>query len=407
MGAPSYLDLLRDNRDFRRLWTGEIVSFLGDWFTTIALYTVVQDLSGSGRAVAAVLIGKTLPVFLVMPIAGPLIDRFDRRKLMIATDIARALCCIGLVAGHRLESLPLLYVVLVVQMGFSGVFLPARTAVIPELTRPEQLPVAMALSGGTWSVMLALGAALGGLAADLLGIDGAFVLDAGTYLLSAWLLWGLPALPPTRSERGDAGFVAGLRYLSRRPYLAAILSVKATMALSSGALVVLPMYGNGLFPSTAGARYTGLLYAMRGLGALVGSMGVRRVVGDRPRTMRALLPLGFVVTALPLIATAWAPTVWWASVGYLVAAVGNGVLWVFSGILAQHASDAAYRGRMFSLEYGMMTLVTAGASWIVGVTVDTGLSPRDALVWSGAAMALPLLGWTFALLGLGWLDRDD
>ena len=123
--APTgYLGLLRENRSFRFLWFSEVVSFLGDWFNTIALYAAVAELSDSAQAITAVFVAKMLPMFAMTPFAGPLIDRFDRRKLMVATDVARALCALGLVAAYRVRSLWLLMALLVVMVCFSGIFTP-------------------------------------------------------------------------------------------------------------------------------------------------------------------------------------------------------------------------------------------------------------------------------------------
>jgi MFS family permease len=153
--TPGYVGLLVQNADFRRLWLGQVVSFFGDWFKMIALYTMVQEITDSTLAISGVMVGAMLPVFLVIPIAGPIVDRFDRRKVMLVTDVARSVLALGLLAAHWLESLTLLYGVLSAMVAFSGVFIPARTAIIPQVTSKEELPVAMALSGGTWSVMLA------------------------------------------------------------------------------------------------------------------------------------------------------------------------------------------------------------------------------------------------------------
>lgn len=161
-GSVGYLELLRDNPNFRRLWLAEVASFLGDWFNTIALFTAVERLSGSTQAVVGVFVAKMLPIVAMTPLAGPLIDRFDRRRLLVMTDVARAVCALGLIVAYRAESLTLLMVLLVVMMCFSGIFIPAKTAVLPQLAPPPQLGAANALSGGTWSVMLAVGAALGG-----------------------------------------------------------------------------------------------------------------------------------------------------------------------------------------------------------------------------------------------------
>lgn len=398
---PSYLGLLTRNRDYRHVWLGEVVSFLGDWFQMIALYTIVQELSDSTRAVAMVLIAKTLPIFLVMPIAGPLIDRFDRRKLMIFTDVARAVCVFGLILAHRLGSLPLLFSVLVVLVAFSGVFVPTRLAVIPEVTKRHELPVAMALSGGTWSVMLAFGAAIGGLFTAWLGVQWSLVLDAGTYLLSGAILARLPPLPaPARNpqaEQDGRGFLDALRYLRGRVYLPAVLLVKAGMALSNGAMVLLPLFGNGVFP-IGGPAHIGLLYSARGMGALLGSMGVRRVVGDTPEIMQRALVFGYLGTGTALFALSQAPSFGWAAVGYLVAGVGNGMVWVFSGTLAQHATEPHVRGRLFSLEFGVMTLISASVSWTTGVADDLlGLDPRTIMACSGMVLLVPAMCWTLVL----------
>jgi len=395
------MHLLRSNANFRRLWAGVVVSFFGDWFTTIALYTMAQELSDATRAVAAVLIAKTLPIFLVSPIAGPIIDRFDRRTIMLVTDVARSVLTLGLIVGYWAGSLPAVLAVLVVRVGFSGVFIPARTAVVPQVTTPAELPVAMALSGGTWSVMLAAGAAAGGLVTAWLGITGALVIDSLTFLLSAAFLWRLPALPPR--EAGDtapkATFLEGVQYVRRRPLLASLLLCKSGLALATATLVTLPLYGNGLYAATASAAWVGMLYASRGVGALVGSVAIRKVSGDRSRVLAALIVPAFLWAGAWLAASSFAPTVWWAALAYGVAAIGNGTVWVFSGIIAQRMVPQSYRGRLFSLEFGVMTLVSALSSWAAGAAMDDyGLTPQQVNLGTAALLLIPAVAWGAAQL---------
>jgi MFS family permease len=400
--APSYWALLRDNTEFRRLWLGVVVSFFGDWFTTIALYTAVQELTDSARAVAAVLIAKTLPIFLISPLAGPLVDRCDRRRLMIATDLGRAVLCLGLLGAWHLRSVELLLLTVFAQVTLAGVFIPARTAVIPQVTSDAEVPVAMALSGGTWSSMLALGAAGGGLVTALVGISGSFLVDGATFLLSAAFLWGLPPLPPrdgADAEAPAATFVEGLRLLSGRVYLPAVLALKSGLALAGGALVTIPLFGNGVFPATAGPAWVGLLFASRGMGALVGSLGVRQITGDTVPAMQRAIPPAFLVTGAFLLATSAAPSIGWAAAGLFLAAVGNGVIWVFSGTLGQRATERWNRGRLFSLEFAALTLVSASSSWVAGALVDGwGWSPREVIAAFGVAMVMPASAWTLVLL---------
>lgn len=391
----TYTQLLRSNHAFRRVWLGQVVSFFGDWFKTIALYTAVQELTDSAQALAAVLVFNLLPIFLMTPIAGPLADRFDRRKLMIGTDLARAIGALMLIVAHQIGSLPLLFGVLFVMVCFSGVFIPARTAVIPQVTTAEELPVAMALSGGTWSVMLALGAAAGGVVTQLVGVDWALLLDAVTYLLSGIILLGLPPQPPTQSPgRDPTGFLHGLRYLKARPYLTTVLSLKPMVGLATAVVAMIPLFGGGVFPAAIGPMFIGLLYTARGSGALIGAMGVRRLTGDTPAVLRRCIPYGFLLTGLAYLGLSQASSFSLAALCYFVGTLGTGMIWVFAGILGQIASDRAYRGRIFSLEFGIMTLISSISSLIAGALIDhTGMSPADVAAGVGIVMVLPALLW--------------
>ena len=399
--VPSYVELIRDNRAFRLLWLGEVVSFLGDWFASIALYTVAYELTGSAKAVAAVLVAHTLPNFLVMPIAGPLVDRYDRRTIMIVTDLVRALCVVGLVVATVRADVVLLFAILLVKVSCTGVFFPARTAAIPQVTDPQSVPVAMALSGGTWSVMAAVGGAAGGLAVAALGVQGALWVDLGTYLVSAALLWAMPRLPAEGGE-GEAktGFVDGLRYLRGAPYVASLVCLKPALCLSGAAVAMIPLFGGGVFPAATGPMFVGLLFSMRGAGALIGSLGIRRVFGDAQTTMQWAVAAAFVAIAAGYVAASLASSFWFAGLGFLFSAIGVAVIWVFSGTLIQTSADPAYRGRVFSLEFGLAMVVMAMASWSGGVLVDRGVDERTVLALAGLVALPSALAW-----GL-WVQRQ-
>jgi MFS family permease len=403
--APTgYLALLRSNRSFRFLWFAEVVSFLGDWFNTIALYAAVAELSGSAQAITAVFVAKMLPMFVMMPVAGPLIDRFDRRKLMIVTDLGRALCALGLVLAYRERSLWLLMLLLVTMVCFSGIFTPTRSAVIPQITARAQLGAANALSAGTWSAMLAIGAAAGGVVTELVGIELSLVMDSVTFLLSAALLLPLPKLLPTSDDgddvaAADRGFVAGLRYLRRHPMLTAIIALKPSMALSGGAVALLPVLAIRLFPEQRGAIWLGVLYASRGLGALVGSLLVRRVFGDAERTMERLIAVGMFVIVGGYFYLSTVTSIWGAALAYFVAAIGGSAIWVFSGTLGQLKSDNAYRGRVFAIEWGVLTLVWSAVAAVAGVLMDQlAWTVRQVVQASAALVLVPAFAWVALLL---------
>ncbi len=401
-----YWELLRDNRDYRNLWLAEVISFAGDWFNTIALYTAIAELSSSTEAIAGVFVARMLPIFVMTPIAGPLVDRFDRKHVMMVSDGARLVCALGLVVAYRAHSLTAMMITLVVMVGFSGLFIPARSAVLPQLVPVEHLGAANALSGATWSAMLALGAATGGLVTALVGVAPALFMDAGTYLLSLLFLQKLPTLRPDADASPRSGehssssrsFVAGVRYLARRPYLAAIISIKPLMALTGGAAALLPVFGTRIFDNATGPGSIGLLYTARGVGALIGSLGLRRIFGDSKRSMRRLIAPLFVVTGVSYVALSYAPSIAWAALAFLATTIGGAGLWVFSGTLGQLESDNAYRGRIFSIEMGGHTLVLSITAFAAGALVDrAGWAVQQVTLASALLVLVPIVLWLIVM----------
>src|SRR5256885_8588099 len=164
--VPSgYLELLRGNRSFRMLWLGQVVSQMGDWFDTIAVYTIALTLTGSGRAVALIMVARFLPSVVMGPLSGVVADRFSRRAIMITADLLRALVVLGFLLVRRPGQMWLVCVLTGLQLAFSAFFEPAKTAAIPSIVSDRQLLSANAISSVTWPAMLTLAPALGGLVA--------------------------------------------------------------------------------------------------------------------------------------------------------------------------------------------------------------------------------------------------
>ena len=178
-----YIRLLSSNRDFAKLWAAQLVSLLGDWFSTIVIsaliVTYTQGTGYQGIAVSGFLIARMLPPLLMRPLAGVLADRFDRKRLLIVSDLLRALAVLGLLFTTRSpDYLPLVYVFVIIQFLVSSVFEPARNAIMPSILYRHQLVIGNTLSSVTWSAMLAVGAITGGLVAELFGIDIALLIDS-------------------------------------------------------------------------------------------------------------------------------------------------------------------------------------------------------------------------------------
>src|ERR1700719_1389069 len=188
MTLSSYWRLLRDNRNFRLLWFAQIVSELGDWFYSVAIFSFLLELTGSAQMVSFAFLMQVLPQTLIAPGAGMINDRIRRKKVMIFADLARAAIVLAMLLVRSRGTLWLLFVLLFFETLCWGLFEPGRSAVIPNITTPEEVPAANALSSTTWSINFAIGAAAGGLAMVTLGREAVCVLNSLSFLGSAWLI---------------------------------------------------------------------------------------------------------------------------------------------------------------------------------------------------------------------------
>src|SRR5258706_10917478 len=183
-----YWRLLRHNRDFRLLFAGTLISLGGDWFLTVALLDLVLQLTHSATLASLMLLCQSLPIFLVTPFAGQLVDKVDRRKLMIVVDLMRTVACLLPLLARTPAMLPFAYAgVILISIG-SAYFEPAAQAALPNIVEAHELSAANVLMGSTWGTMLAVGAGIGGAVAKTIGRHGSFVLGAAWLLFSSLLL---------------------------------------------------------------------------------------------------------------------------------------------------------------------------------------------------------------------------
>jgi predicted MFS family arabinose efflux permease len=403
--SPSgYLELLRSNRNFRHLWLGQVVSQLGDWFDTIALYTLVLTLTGSGRAIGLVLVARFLPSFIVGPLSGVVADRFNRRTVMIASDLLRAVVVLGFLLVRRPDQMWLVYVLTVLQLVFSTFFEPAKTAAIPSIVAPRELVAANAVSSVTWSAMLTLGAAIGGVVAGRFGTDAAFVLDSLTYLASAALVASVrlpkraarPKSPLTVGRAlGITDTLEGARYVAKRRRVFALLMVKPAWGVGGGILALLAVFGEKIFPvGGRAATGIGVLYAARGIGTAIGPLVVRRIAGESRRRMQAAIGIAFIVGGVFYVAFGHATDFALALVVLLIAHMGGSVLWVYSTVLLQQTVEDRFRGRVFAAEMALVTLTMAASNYATGEMLDRfQLSPRTVTVGIGIFFLIPGAMW--------------
>jgi len=405
--SKSYLDLLKTNRPYRNLWYGQVISELGDWLNTIAIYSLILQLNGSGMAVATAMMAKLLPIFFVSPIAGVIIDRVSRKKVMIASDVLRFIIVLGFLLVDDEADLWLVYTLVVLEISMAGFFEPARSAIIPSLIARKDLVTANALSGSTWSIMLAFGAAIGGLVVGLFGIHTAFILDAFTFLLSAWFIARIPKkLEKSNSERekqesgGYKNFIEGMRYLFAEPIILGLALLKTGLAISGGIMTLIPLYAHQLLSSPSSISMgIGVMYSARGAGAAIGPVLVRKIFGDSPRVLQTAIGAGFFLGALSYAFMTQSDSLLSASLCIGLATLFGSIIWVYSSALIHMEAEEGFLGRIFSTELGILTLVMGISNWAVGYAVDRlELSLEEVVSWMAGLFVIPGVLWVGFLL---------
>ena len=409
-----YWRLARHNRNFRRLWTAQIVSELGDWFYAVAIYALLYEYTGKASSLAVAIILQVLPQALVTPFVGPVADRVSRKRLMIAADVARA----GIVAAMLLvrgpETAWIVYPLLFAETVMAAFFEPARIAVIPNITGDEKAVVANTLASATWSMNFAVGAVLGGVAAAYLGRDAVFLINAASFLASAVLIGRmdftephLETAPPLRARDllDFSDMRSGLRYIRSDRRLLATVLAKAGIGVVGGTFVIFPVLGMKVYPpmrpgmpaEAAGTLAMSFLLGSRGLGALLGPLATASWAGNVARRLRWCILAGFAAAGIGYFLLGFAPNLLLACAVVVFAASGTSIVWVYTTTLLQVHSEDRFRGRVFAVDYGVVTLAISVVAWVAGVAADGGVSPQWIAHGLGVFMVLPFAAWVWGM----------
>ena len=401
MRLRRYLTLLRGNPAFSRLFAAQLISFAGDWFATVALLGLALEVTGSPAIASLVLVVQTGAFALASPLAGVLADRYDRRRLMVAADLARVPVALSFILARDGGTLWIAFVAAALLSLGAAVFEPTSSASLPNLVDERQLPEANVLLGATWGTMLAVGAALGGLVAATFGRDVAFVINAASFAASALLVIGIRRSFRAARSDGDAaaapsqgGVLDSIRVVVRfargNRTLAALLLSKTTFGVGTGVVVMLAVFGRDVFH--AGDAGIGVLFAARGLGALIGPFLVRSVVGVGERGLIAGIAASFGIFAISYGLMPLAPALPLAAVAVFGGHLGGGAQWTLSSYGLQRAAPDAIRGRVFSFDYGLVTLMVTLSTLLAGFLAER-VSPA-ATVWVVVGLAATAaVGW--------------
>lgn len=283
-----FLKLLSRNRNYRYTWAGQVVSEIGDHFNNIAVFGLAMDRTNSGLVVTFIMLSRAVPAITIGPLAGVLLDRFDRKRIMIASDVARAVIALGFIiaakAHDQAHAQGLLYLFSALLMAASPFFSAGRSAILPTIANSEEIHAANSLTQTTQWMTLTVGALLGATATAITkGYEWAFVLNALSFVFSGWCIWRLRAPEGTsfRAQRKLASeaepvrpwteYRDGLRYMYSVPLVFAIAMLSVGWATGGGAAQILfTLFGVKVF--NRGAAGIGTIWGFAGIGLLVGGI---------------------------------------------------------------------------------------------------------------------------------------
>ncbi len=324
-----YFALLRRNANFRRLWMAQLISEIGDWFYSLAVYDLLLLTTHSAKAVSWAIIIQTLPWFFMTPLAGHIVDRFSRRRLMILAEVVRGFVVLGLLLVRTPSDVWLVYVLLGVEVVFASLFEPARNALLPNIAKAEEVLPANALSSATWSLALSVGAALGGVVTALLGRDVAFTVNSLSFFASALLILRIHVheshLEPAHSRgggpqpRGFQSLQEGWEYLRRNPKVSVLAFAKTGLGILRGSLLLLSVFGERVFSiAEHGALAMGLLYSARGVGTATGPLIGDYLTRGRESRMWKIIGFSYFLIGASYLVFSRAPSLALGGHGYLL-----------------------------------------------------------------------------------------
>ena len=414
ISLSSYLQLVRGNRNFRRLWMAQIVSEIGDWFYTLSIYTLLLQLTGRASSVALALVLQVLPQTFVGPTAGVVNDRLRRKHVMIAADLVRVVVVLAMLLVRSRSTVWLVYPLLLAETVMAAFFEPARNSVIPNIAAHGEVLIANTLASATWSVNLLIGASVGGVVAAFFGRDAVFILNALSFLASAVLIGGMHFAEPHAESAAPlrprdlvdfSPVLEGIRYMRNHRTLLPTVFAKAGELMIGPSWVIFTVLGAHEFAvhwhniDTARGAMLGMsiLLGGRGLGALVGPLVSARWAGRSDRRLQLGILFGYLIIAVGYGALGVSRTVWMASACAMLAHAGGSTVWVFSTTLLQLHTDDRFRGRVFSADLGFSMLTIAAGAYFCGRMLDAGVAARTVATWTGLVMLIPAALWALAM----------
>ena len=400
-----FLELLKNNSTFRRLWMGLAVSMMGEWFSTVALFVLIYTLTGSELGIGLLFVIRMFSMAFPQIFTGMLADRFSRKRIMVWSNILSTIAVLCLLFVDGKNDVWLIYVISAILMALHAVFIPAESASIPNVTKENELLTANALNSATWSAALCLGASIGGFVVSAYGVETAFFINAACFALGA-LMYSTITIPQEEFQPKPGGFwansvgniVEGFQIIISKPHVSRIVTAKALWAIFGGGLVyMLVLIGDEIAFGDLAAGI-GILFAARGLGTGLGPIFARYVFKNRniwPFLLGSLVSVcGFAYVIIGFLE--WSP---WIAVIVVCGHAASAINWVLSTVLLQERSDDEWRGRLFSTDFLLMTTFNGLSTLAASLMLEyTDISLREGIQLFAFLQVLSGIIWVIFML---------
>ncbi|HWQ56714.1 MAG TPA: MFS transporter [Bryobacteraceae bacterium] len=403
MGA--FWRLLRENPNYRRAWIGQVVSEIGDHFNTIAVFSLALAHTKSGLVVSGIMMSRAIPAVLAGPLAGVLLDRMDRKRVMLASDLLRGMVALAFILTVNRPGSSLLYILSALLMFASPFFTSGRASILPAITTREELHTANSLTQTTQWTTLTIGTFLAGAAVAQFGYSWAFFLNSVSFFFSGWMIWKLrPPMGSFRPRRRALGgikarpwhdYMEGLRYMRGTPLVFGIALIGVGWATGGGAAQILfSVFGEIVF--NRGPAGIGIIWGCAGIGLLAGGAfgywwGSRANFNAYKRT----IVICYVVHGVSYIVFSQMRNFYWALVFIALSRSAVAVSSVLNmSQLLRHVPDE-FRGRIFATMDSMVWSTMIVSMMLAGIASQYW-DPRTIGAWSGALSSTTAIFWGWA-----------
>jgi MFS family permease len=399
--VTSLLALLRQNSNYRYTWMAQVVSEIGDYFNNIAVFALVMEKSGSGLVVSGVMLSRAIPAVLAGPVAGVLLDRFDRKRIMIASDLIRAVLALAFLLTINQPRAWLLYLLSGALMFASPFFTSGRSAILPTIASEEELHTANSLTQTTGWATLTAGTLLAGYSAAQWGYAWAFILNSLSFVFSAWAIWQIRMPGGFRASHRRAAHVRpwheyteGLAYMRSVPLMMGIAMISVGWALGGGAAQILfALFGEQIFHR--GAAGIGSIWGFAGIGLLLGG-ATGHLVGRSAsfRGYKLAVTISYLVHGAAYMLFSQVESYTAALIAMMFSRVGMAVTSVLNNVqLLRHTPDR-FRGRVFATMESLRWSVMMVSMAVAGIASQF-YSARTLGLIAGAFGSLTAVAWAW------------